>query len=330
MNLIKFPLGYKAILKMLIRLLRGEKYLSYSFYKNTQKSFRNPECFSVAVNKKLAIVMQGPYLAEENFTLESLSRYRKNFPESVIILSTWSIPECDHVFLKQIGVQIILNNKPLYVGFANVNLQIVTTKSGMLLARKLGADYALKTRTDQRIHHPNFYAYLTSMLEVFPLFSRKYSQHSRLVACSLNTFKLRLYGVSDMFLFGHIEDMIRYWDLPLDERIPDGSESYKTWRLLSNAKVSEGYFCTQYLQSIKRDIKYTLDSSLRAISEHFIIIDQHAIGLFWNKYTYDENRYDNGFYNSQLTFNDWLILHSGKGKINFNEAMLDFKIADGR
>ena len=33
-------------------------------------------------------------------------------------------------------------------------------------------------------------------------------QLGRLVGCSLNTLKLRPYGVSDMFLFGYLEDMI--------------------------------------------------------------------------------------------------------------------------
>jgi hypothetical protein len=330
MSLINLPLRYKAILKILLGLLRGEKYYAYSFYQSTQKTARNTECFSLLENNKLAIVVQGPYSEKENFTLETLRIYRRNFPESVIILSTWTVPECDESALKQIDVKVILNERPIYSGVSNVNLQIVSTKLGMLLAKELGANHALKTRTDQRIYNPNFYAYLTSLLYAFPLANACSDQYSRLIACSLNTFKLRMYGISDMFLFGHIEDMVRYWDVPFDDRNSDGIENKKTWREHASLQLSEVYFCTTYLRSIGKDVKFTLKSSLSAIAENFIVIDQHSISLFWNKYTYDENRYDHGFYNSQLTFNDWLILDSCQGNIVYDEKRLDLKISNKR
>lgn len=326
MKLTNLPLRYKAILKILYKLLRGEKYLTYSFFQNFQKSFHKPDCFSQKINEKLAIIVQGPYLEKENFTLETLRIYRKNFPNSLIILSTWSVPKYDDFCLKEINVKIILNAKPTYFGNSNINLQIVSTKSGILLAKKLGAFYALKTRTDQRIHNPNLYTYLTSLLSAFPLLEKNYPQHSRLIACSLNTFKLRMYGISDMFLFGHIEDMVRYWSVPMDNRAPSKVERHITWRQQSVREECEVYFFTKYLRSIGKEIEFTLKASLSAIAEHVIVIDHHSIGLFWNKYTYDENRYLHGFYNSQLTFNDWLILQLDLDNISFEEKMLDLKI----
>jgi hypothetical protein len=326
MKHINLPLRYKAILKILYRLLRGEKYLTYSFFQNSQKSFQNPEFYLQKRSEKLSIIVQGPYLKKENFTLDTLRSYRKNFPDSIIILSTWSVPKCDDFLLKEIDVKIILNAKPTYSGSSNVNLQIVSTKSGILLAKKLGAFYALKTRTDQRICNPYLYTYLTNLLSAFPLLDKNYPQHSRLIACSLNTFKLRMYCISDMFLFGYIDDMVRYWSVPMDNRTPGKVERDITWRQLSKRKESESYFCIKYLQSIGKELEFTLKSSLSTIAKHFIVIDQHAIGLFWNKYTYDENRYLHGFYNSQLTFNDWLILHSDLDNVAFEETMLDFKI----
>ena len=328
MSLINLPLRYKEFLKILRSLLRGKKYYAYSFYQSIQKSSRNRECFSLLENSKLAIVVQGPYLEKENFTLETLRMYRRNFPESIIILSTWTLPKCDESALNQIGVNVSLNERPIDAGVSNVNLQIASTKSGMLLAMELGVNHVLKTRTDQRIYNPNFYAYLTSLLDAFPLAKPCSDQHSRLIACSLNTFKVRMYGISDMFLFGHVEDMVRYWDVPLDDRNSDGVDKAKTWREHANLQLSEVYFCTTYLRSIGKDVKFTLKSSLSAIAENFIVIDQHSISLFWNKYTYDENRYDHGFYNSQLTFNDWLILYSCQDNIVYDEKSLDLKISE--
>lgn len=329
MRRINLSLRYKAVIKILLRLLRGERHFNYYFPKNIENTFKNKECFSSETNEKFAIVLQGPYIGENNFTIETLRRYRKNFPNGLIILSTWSVPKSIELDLQKIDVKIILNKMPQYSGFANVNLQIVSSREGLLLAKKLGAKYALKTRTDQRIHNPNFFDYMLSLLKTFPLEVNHSKQHSRLIACSLNTFKLRMFGISDMFLFGEIDDVIRYWNVPLDNRDESGIDKLNTWRLHAMKQLSEVYFCTEYLRSIGADVVFTLESSLRKIVEHFIIVDQNAIGLFWDKYTYDQNRYDYGFYDPQLSFNDWLNLYSNLENITFDESMLDRKIGGG-
>jgi len=332
MNFKKISLSFKALIKILNQLLLGKKYFRYLFFKDVKKSLMNREPFLIEKEletKKIAIVLQGPYIEKNNFTFQTIKRYRKIFPESILILSTWSVPENDKSYLKKIHVEIIINEKPIYFGIANVNLQIVSTKAGIHRAKKLGADYVLKTRTDQRIFNPNLLIYLDCMLDAFPLSHNYTNQHSRLVACSLNTFKLRMYGISDMFLFGHIHDMNLYWDVPLDNRKLDASIKLNTWKSHSNAQLSEVFFCTNYLRSLEREVEFTLEKSLKAIEEHFVIVDQNTIDLFWYKYTYDEDRYSHGMYNSQLTFNDWLILHTNNN-IVYNEFMTDLKIDGGK
>ena len=88
---------------------------------------------------------------------------------------------------------IIKNKKPANFGIDNVNLHYVTSSAGMLAAQELGAEYALKTRTDQRIYHPSLDAYLFSLMEAFPLSGKIQKQRKRLIAISLNTFKYRMY-----------------------------------------------------------------------------------------------------------------------------------------
>lgn len=330
MNFNKLPLSLKSLIKIFKRVFLGEKYFRYLFFKDITKSLKNREAFSIKKeleSKKIGIILQGPYIKKNNFTRETLKRYRKSFPKSILILSTWSVPDSDKYFLKNIDIEIIINKKPEYFGIANVNLQIVSTKAGIQMAKKIGVEYVLKSRTDQRIYNPNFLNHLICLLDAFPI-SHSFQQYFRLVACSLNTFKLRMYGISDMFLFGHIHDMNLYWNVPLDNRKLDESIKLNTWKSHSNAQLSEVFFCTNYLRSLDREVEFTLEKSLKAIEEHFVIVDQNAIDLFWHKYTYDEDRYLHGMYNSQLTFNDWLMLHI-KDNIVYNELMTDLKIDGG-
>lgn len=321
----------KALLKLIFAFVSGNKFFTYRLYpKRLSSNSYREECLSVGENSKIAIVVQGPFIEEDSFTLETLRLYRYNFPYSVIILSTWVIPEGAASILAENRVQVILNDRPKNSGIANVNLQIVTSRAGMLLARKLGAEYALKTRTDQRIYHTRLDAYLLNLVDTFPLVDGYPKQHSRLVACSLNTFKLRPYGISDMFLFGHIDDMVRYWCVHLDNRenTDIDKKGCNTPRGHALAEMCEVYFCVNFLRGIGRQVLFSLESSLRTFADHFIIIDQSAIKLYWNKYMLDEERYkEHGFFDPTLSFNDWLMLYKRIDSMSFNEKMLDEPIS---
>lgn len=331
--MLHLSLQMKSLFRILMKVLQGNKYFRYLFYADYKQDFyrHRQECFPVSAGENIAIVVQGPYLDDEAFTRDTLRRYRLYYPECLLILSTWSVPEREIITLQKINVDIVINPKPHCPGFSNVNYQIASTNAGVSRARNLGAVFVLKTRTDQRIHNPELFTYLISLQRAFPVTAKHTKQKCRLVACSLNTFKLRLYGISDMFLFGHVEDMIRYWDLPMDERNPDElARSLRgTWRDYARMEICEVYFCMNFLRNIGRKLPLTLESSFSAISDHFVIIDQNAIGLFWNKYTFDETRYSQaGQYDPQLTFNDWLVLYSREDDMTFNELLLDLAIGD--
>jgi hypothetical protein len=151
------------------------------------------------------------------------------------------------------------------------------------------------------------------------------------VAISLNTFKYRLYGVSDMFLYGHIDDMVRYFNIPLDTRKDSPEErstASKTWRSFSTWRVCEVYLCTEFLKSIGYDIKFTLVDSFQVFRDHFVVIDQAAIKLYWHKYTLNVERYsDLDFFDPELSFNDWLILYHSIDNMIIDETILDQAIS---
>lgn len=325
--MFNFSLRFRALLKILLCLCKGEKFYTFKFYKSIDRVFKK-DFYSTTEMRKFGLVLQGPYIIKDNFTLDTIRLYRKNYPEALIVLSTWNVPEQDIATLKEIGIKIIFNQKPEFAGISNVNLQICSTKSGILLVKELGAKYVLKTRTDQRIYNPRFFDYLLNLQLAFPLQDNSKSQKSRLVACSLNTFKLRMYGISDMFLFGDVNDMVRYWDIPFDNRNLNIAQFGSSWRSQAMLQICEVYFCVNYLRALGRNLEFTLQDSLAAIADHFVVIDQKALDLFWNKYSFNEDRFDYGFYDPQLTFNDWLILHTRTVDLDVDESMLDLPLID--
>lgn len=260
--------------------------------------------------EKIAIVMQGPIIEKNQFTLETLKIYRKRFPEVMLILSTW-----DHysyeVFYEynKIGVEVIKNKKPEYYGISNINLQIKSARQGVLRAKELGADYCLKTRTDQRIYQHDFLMFFLSLLKTFPI-DQKLKPNARIVSVSLNTYKYRLYGVTDMLNFGNVEDLVNFWDIDYDFRTLKDMNLGPTVLDWGKARLCEIYLATEYLKKMGHIPVYTIKDSWQCIADYFIIIDRESINLFWLKYNrWNENRRSTEIARSlaeEFRFADWI------------------------
>ena len=259
---------------------------------------------------KIAIVMQGPIILEENLTLETLKFYKNIFPENQLILSTWKNEEIKSIEkLKNLDIEVILNEKPSFAGIANINYQIVSTSSGIKKAKEMGYNYVLKTRTDQRIHASTAIDFCYSAIKSFPLEAKKTLQKERIIAFNLNTFMYRPFSVSDMINFGNIEDMVKYWCLELDSRSIDDLPSPSSLIEWSKQRLAEVYFLTSFLENINQDFEWTLENSWKIISEHFCILDTYDLDLYWKKYSKKEFRHINYIHSQkkQIDFSDWLI-----------------------
>jgi hypothetical protein len=270
----------------------------------------------VAYDSRQAIVMQGGIVTDLDFTLQTIELYRRLHPEAIIVLSTWADqpPELLHRAL-EIGSLVVTSEKPSYAGQQNVNLQIVSSSAGLSAAKNAGATHVLKTRTDQRLCATDILEYLQSIQKIFPL-GLAGTQQQRLVAVSLNTFRYRMYGISDMFLYGQIDDMCTYWSPQLDERYFDPGEiHFRNLREFSLWRVCEVYFCTEFLQHTGWDIKWTLEDYWHLLADRFCVIDATSLDLFWPKYSTRENRWNNyGPESSNFTevsFRDWTLMHVG-------------------
>jgi hypothetical protein len=317
----------KNLLKLIALIASNNYYWNYQLLNKNNHSMSDYGSVKSHTTEVFAIVLQGPLLEEDDFTIETIKLYRKLFPLAIIILSTWHINKNRQAILSNLDVNYIENALPENPGIANINMQIQTTKSGLLLAKKLGAQFAIKTRTDQRIYHPSLYVYLLNLLNAYPLTEKSDVQKERLIGVSLGTFKFRMYGLSDMFLFGLIDDMLLYWNIPFDRRIDTIEErrnSGKTWREFATWRVCETYLCTEFLHKIGFKTKFTLEDSFNAFKKYFIVIDSQAIKLFWNKYTFNSDRYASfGMFDPQISFNDWLIIFNNPNNFDIDYSLID-------
>ncbi len=348
------PRGFQKLKKLLLTffvgLVRTEKYSSLLLELAIQKrellghvgittherllDASNINTFSDALKEcaSVGIVIQGGLKKEHDFTLQTIKIYRQHFPDAHIILSTWENEDAGYLNrIRAEGIDIVLSPLPVISGFNNINYQIVSSVAGIKMAASKNCVYVYKTRTDQRMYAPNINEYLVKLLEQFPI-THGFLQKQRLVAVSLNTFKYRLYGISDMFMFGNTIDMLSYWDCPLDERTIPINDFYGMSTLdFAKHKTCEVYLFTNYLDKLGIPYHWTLKESYERMAEHFVVIDKESIDLYWPKYTRQEYRwlsYANITMHQEINFREWLILYAALPNKIINENELDKRFFD--
>lgn len=278
--------------------------------------------------KDTVIVIQGPIVRERDFTLETIKIYIKIFPTAHIILSTWSGEDMKD--FKNLDIEILLNTKPEHSGISNINYQIVSAFSGIMAAKKINPTYILKTRTDQRIYNEKTLSYFKDLLKTFPIEKTK-KPKARIVAIDMNTFKYRPYSISDMVLFGYLEDMINYWGLNTDTR-ENKKYGYNNILEWSQARLCEVFLSADYLEKMGANLTWSISDSWKQYIDYFCIADRSTIDLYWFKYEknkeYRNRRYDGNFMNEEFSFVDWLKLYNSKDFSNTPEYLLSKQIEE--
>lgn len=249
-------------------------------------------------HNRVGIVMQGPIVRKDNFTLETLRLYRKLFGEAPIVLSTW-IGEVDRELagqLEELKIEVRLSTPPEIAGPSNFNFQVKSTLEGLKLIESLGVGYAVKTRSDQRIYSQNALTALLSLQRNFPA----KNGGGRVIAVSLDTFFERPFGLSDMLQFGHLRDLQSFWSVPLAR-----SDAPTSW--IRRGYVNESYLAYNYaLRHSTYD--FSFDGWLAALRDIFCVVDAGSLDLFWRKYSDREylwRRYNTQSF-TEVTFVDWL------------------------
>ncbi len=315
--------------RMLLDKVERSKKIFYTEHKRPQRSIDfNVASQALKQNIKTAIVLQGPLMLENDFTLETVRIYKKNFKGSEIIVSTWATEDRSVIEkMQQENITVVLSEKPAYAGISNINYQIVSTINGIMKAKESGAQYVIKSRTDQRIYAVNVMNFFLNLQKTFPLKNNSI-QKERLIIPNINTFLYRMYGVSDMTMFGNIDDMILYWNADHDTRVPSYDPTKKvTVDDFAHYRACEIYLCTEFMKKIGKEPKWTIEDSWKTFAAIFCVIDHSSIDIFWPKYT-RHVEFRNLYYASShthqlLKFSDWLSFYNDSYQVP-DEGILEY------
>jgi len=295
----------------------GNYFFSYRLFNKKQKVIKKKE-LKRKFKEKFAIIIQGPLINEDNFTIETIKFYSNIYPEIPIIFSSWK-RDIDKIknekFKKKIN--FISNNLPSYSGYKNINLQSVSSKNAISFAKKLGCKYVLKTRSDIRIYSLDFKDYLIDLIKFYKINkSVNLRQKERIITTSF-TLRYRLYGISDMVMFGNINDLYNYFNIMTTPKIEKKFLNFivslkfkdQTY-FIQNEFCPEIYFFKEFFKKLRIKLKWTVNDNIKKISENFIIIDNQSLSIYWKKSNKVINHFSDRPMNTNMSlefsFNDWL------------------------
>lgn len=290
-----------------------DNYLSYHLRPKNSKDFKLESTCSIT--EKFAVIIQGPIKDKFSFLKNTLEIYKQTFKNSIIIISTWENEDKNLInSLKDQNIFIIFNKEP-EKSHNNINHQILSTNTALNLAVEKGAKYSLKTRADVRIYKNNLETYLISLIKTFPVKHNNLIK-SRIIVPSLNTFKFRIYSLSDIVMFGESEDLIKYFK---PEFFKEGLKKFNLdeKNFLNNGTpvVAEIFLCSRFINSLEDKIDWDLSNWWQSLKDYFCIIDNSSLDLFWWKYDWEyEYRYLRTYadkFARAIDFQDWLSLYQG-------------------
>ena len=313
------PLANKGI--DLVLSFSKSNYISYFIRPKYSKNFKQVSTEQVDF-KEFGIIIQGPInnTNELNFLKETLKIYKLIFPKTLIVISTWENSYIDELETNEY-IQIERSKLPSEPGMGNINYQIKSTSNAIKIFKKKGIRNILKTRTDCRIMKPNLKSYLLSLQKTF---CSENPKHSRIFASSVATCKYRIYGLTDILLFGSTKEIEIYFKDETDQEI---LKNYSFKRIMNETVVmSEILLCARYLKNKSIKLDWTLEHWWYCLSKYFGIIDASSLDFFWHKYDWHfEQRFIRNYLfksSRSIEFSEWLSLYN---EFNLNFKSLNYK-----
>jgi hypothetical protein len=279
----------------------------------------------VAPVQSVAIVIQGPILGYRDFTLESVRLYLKIFPFAKIILSSWDDQlETTIAPFRDLGVEMVLLKKPDFAGLQNINLQIVSSAAGIIRAEQLACQYVVKTRSDIRIHAPDFFLHALDLISCFPLCDEASSlQSSRLVSVGEGG-KYAFMLVPDRIMFGTVVDMKSYWCPPLDFR--EVSPVFNSLVDVAEFGISESYLSKSFCYSKGIALEFSLSFYWGILRDFFVFMDQTSADIYWCKHNRAREFRNLHYFGpssfDSFGFKEWLRLYHGVFPLNGDQRII--------
>lgn len=245
-----------------------------------------------SINKDVAIVVRG--LFDPFFTPIVLKQIRINYPNLFVVLSTWE--DTPSELLKTIYADhVILNKKPSFQGKGNRNYQIQCVRSALKWLKDSDFKEVFIQRTDQLFFRSNFIDRCRSLLEEYP--NNIGYLKKRIITSNIYFRKYYLYNPSDLFMFGDIDDLLCFWDVPFDNRnledIPNFHKIVKQRNITKDdlenfykqEESVESYLFKKMMEKFNYNFKYSLEDWLELASNLFIIKNVEWWDFYWYKPT---------------------------------------------
>ncbi len=314
----------------------GDKYLTCNIRPQKTEDF-NYYPLEAKQHPKTAIILQGPIYNEKHFTIETIKMYLKTMPQAKIIVSTWNTTKKEIIDeIKKLGAEVVLSQIPEYTGIGNINYQIKSTRAGLIKAKELGAEFAMKTRTDQRYDKDKFLSFLFSLEDTFKVgngFSYLNQKNRIIVGQSSSCSTMFIpYFISDFFYFGNINDLLKLFDYD-EQTINENKKQRKEKGILQKKQLTimeyienrapELMIIKNYLSNKgKINVPNTVANYWNFVKDNLITLSHDEMQFFWPKYErhFIENNMnykyilednDNMYATYTWNFANWLSLYNG-------------------
>ena len=295
-------------------------------------------------SQSFAIVMQGPLCKKDNMTVNSIKFYKKAYPLGKIIVSTWKDEsEEDIENISELGAIVVQSEKPSNSGYWNINYQLVSSLSGVKKAKELGCEFAVKTRTDQRICKPFIFDTMISAIKLFP---SGQGQKGRLVTLGIWGGGMFIpYHTSDFLYLGYTDDLIQLFSAPLDKRKNEDNkhlliESLSRRQNSENMLSPEIYILKHYCKDVLHlSCEDTVEEYWNVTKNYIICYGPNDVNLMWEKYDklYSINFFSSEYFGNKdskerlqtmcFDFFNWFNLYTGNIQYDKNyEQHADVKM----
>jgi hypothetical protein len=239
------------------------------------------------IDPTFAIVYHGKILNQKYLT-DNLSRMREACPSSHILLSTYfgdvslELQEiCS--FLK---VELVLIDEPGQLPApyaANFVRGVASAHSGLVRARDLGAQWAVKIRVDQDISKKSGIDFVSRILngEILSSITK-----NRIIGSSYNTYADLPIFLSDMIHFGSLDSLINYWQPIEIAKINQITEELFTDsddELVKFKFTPEVWLAARYMHLMGVSLKSSTEVNEVFWKRYCGIVDSKTLGLNWVK-----------------------------------------------
>jgi len=245
---------------------------------------------------EISVIVQGPIYGanaateDEKYTKRCCEQIRKLLPKSEVILSTWENSDVTGidadvvVFSKDPGAVVMSLDgidRP-----NNTNRMIVSTKAGL---QRASNKYAIKMRSDMVLENLDF----VKKFKNFPVNDSDCYLEQRIISLSANNYlrgKDVIFTISDWFEFGYTADLLKLWDIPLQNN-EEFLETDGKLRFEDNL-VAEAYIWVSFLKKIRKydylslnykDVvpltKENIDAYEQSLAEYVVLYNGKQLGL---------------------------------------------------